>query len=55
MNGRGSLAGLLPYGDANEIVGEMGHEVIPVVDDTPVLAGVNGTDPLRLKRIEICV
>ncbi|GAB7018759.1 phosphoenolpyruvate hydrolase family protein [Halostagnicola bangensis] len=47
MNGRGSLAGLLPYGDANEIVLEMGHEVIPVVEDTPVLAGVNGTDPFR--------
>lgn len=47
MNGRGSLAGLLPYGDANEIVCEMGHEVIPVVEDTPVLAGVNGTDPFR--------
>ena len=47
MNGRGSLAGLLPYGDANEIVVEMGREVIPVVEDTPVLAGVNGTDPFR--------
>jgi predicted TIM-barrel enzyme len=47
MNGRGSLAGLLPYGDANEIVIEMGHEVLPVVEDTPVLAGVNGTDPFR--------
>jgi predicted TIM-barrel enzyme len=47
MNGRGSLAGLLPYGDANEIVVEMSHEVIPVVEDTPVLAGVNGTDPFR--------
>jgi len=47
MNGRGSLAGLLPYGDANEIVVEMSHEVLPVVEDTPVLAGVNGTDPFR--------
>jgi predicted TIM-barrel enzyme len=47
MNGRGSLAGLLPYGDANEIVVEMGNEVLPVVEDTPVLAGVNGTDPFR--------
>lgn len=47
MSGRGSLAGLLPYGDANEIVVEMGHEVLPVVEDTPVLAGVNGTDPFR--------
>jgi predicted TIM-barrel enzyme len=47
MNGRGSLAGLLSYGDANEIVLEMGQEVLPVVEDTPVLAGVNGTDPFR--------
>jgi predicted TIM-barrel enzyme len=47
MNGRGSLAGILPYGDANEIVVEMGSEVLPVVKDTPVLAGVNGTDPFR--------
>jgi len=47
MNGRGSLAGLLPYGDANEIVTEMASEVIPIVDDTPVLAGVCGTDPFR--------
>ncbi|MFA1611766.1 phosphoenolpyruvate hydrolase family protein [Halobellus rubicundus] len=47
MNGRGSLAGILPYGDANEIVVEMGSEVLPVVEDTPVLAGVNGTDPFR--------
>lgn len=47
MNGRGSLAGLLPYGDANEIVLDMGHQVLPVVEDTPVLAGVNGTDPFR--------
>ena len=47
MNGRGSLAGLLPYGDANEIVVDMGKQVLPVVEDTPVLAGVNGTDPFR--------
>ena len=47
MAGRGSLAGLLPYGDANEIVVEMGGEVLPVVKDTPVLAGVCGTDPFR--------
>ncbi|NKE35362.1 phosphoenolpyruvate hydrolase family protein [Natronococcus sp. JC468] len=47
MNGRGSLAGLLPYGDANEIVIDMGRQVLPVVEDTPVLAGVNGTDPFR--------
>src|SRR6056297_2180605 len=47
MNGRGSLAGLLPYGDANEIVVEMGHEVLPVVEDTPLLSGFNATDPFR--------
>lgn len=47
MNGRGSLAGLLPYGDANEIVVDMGREVIPIVEDTPVLAGVCATDPFR--------
>ncbi len=48
MAGRGSLAGLLAYGDANAIVVEMAAEVLPVVKDTPVLAGVNGTDPFRL-------
>ncbi|MBA2693736.1 MAG: phosphoenolpyruvate hydrolase family protein [Rubrobacter sp.] len=48
MAGRGSLAGLLPYGDANEIVVDMAREVLPVVEDTPVLAGVCGTDPFRL-------
>lgn len=48
MAGRGSLAGLLPYGDANQIVVEMGSEVLPVVKDTPVLAGVCGTDPFRI-------
>ena len=48
MAGRGSLAGLLPYGDANAIVVEMSAEVLPVVKDTPVLAGVCGTDPFRL-------
>ncbi|MEM8743595.1 MAG: phosphoenolpyruvate hydrolase family protein [Pseudomonadota bacterium] len=47
MAGRGSLAGLMPYGDANQIVVEMASEVLPVVDKTPVLAGVNGTDPFR--------
>jgi hypothetical protein len=47
MAGRGSLAGLLAYGDANQIVVEMGAEVLPVVRHTPVLAGVNGTDPFR--------
>ncbi len=48
MAGRGSLAGLLAYGNANEIVKEMAHEVIPVVSRTPVLAGVNGTDPFMV-------
>ena len=48
MAGRGSLAGLLAYGNANEIVKEMASEVIPVVKHTPVLAGVNGTDPFML-------
>src|SRR5215470_11695309 len=48
MAGRGSLAGLMPYGDANAIVVEMAGEVLPVVRDTPVLAGVCGTDPFRL-------
>jgi predicted TIM-barrel enzyme len=48
MAGRGSLAGLLAYGNANEIVCEMAREVLPVVKHTPVLAGVNGTDPFML-------
>jgi predicted TIM-barrel enzyme len=48
MAGRGSLAGVLAYGNANEIVKEMAHEVLPVVKHTPVLAGVNGTDPFLL-------
>ena len=48
MAGRGSLAGLLAYGDANAIVMEMANEVLPVVKNTPVMAGVNGTDPFRL-------
>ena len=48
MAGRGSLAGLLAYGNANEIVCEMAHEVLPVVKKTPVLAGVNGTDPFMI-------
>src|SRR6187455_3349834 len=47
MAGRGSLAGMMPYGDANAIVVEMAGEVLPVVMRTPVLAGVNGTDPFR--------
>jgi predicted TIM-barrel enzyme len=48
MAGRGSLAGLLAYGDANAIVVSMASEVLPVVNNTPVLAGVNGTDPFRI-------
>ncbi len=48
MAGRGSLAGLMPYGDANAIVMDMGREVLPVVQDTLVLAGVCGTDPFRM-------
>ena len=48
MAGHGSLAGLLAYGNANEIVCEMAHEVLPVVKHTPVLAGVNGTDPFMI-------
>ncbi len=47
MAGRGSIAGLMPYGDANQIVVEMAGEVIPVVKNIPVLAGVCGTDPFR--------
>ncbi len=51
MAGRGSLAGLMPYGDANSIVLEMGQEVLPIVRDTPVIAGVCGTDPFRLMDV----
>jgi predicted TIM-barrel enzyme len=51
MAGRGSLAGLLPYGDANAIVVEMASEVLPIVKETPVLAGVCGTDPFRLMPV----
>ncbi|MFN8631421.1 MAG: phosphoenolpyruvate hydrolase family protein [Chloroflexota bacterium] len=51
MAGRGSLAGLLAYGDANAIVVEMASEVLPVVKDMPVLAGVNGTDPFRIMKV----
>jgi predicted TIM-barrel enzyme len=51
MAGRGSLAGIMPYGDANAIVMEMGREVLPIVRDTPVLAGVCGTDPFRLMDV----
>ena len=49
MAGRGSLAGLLAYGNANEIVLDMAKEVLPVVQHTPVLAGVNGTDPFMIR------
>jgi predicted TIM-barrel enzyme len=48
MAGRGSLAGLMPYGDANAVVVDMASEVLPIVQKTPVLAGVCGTDPFRL-------
>ena len=51
MAGRGSLAGLMPYGDANGIMVEMAAEVLPVVKDTPVQAGVCGTDPFRLMPV----
>ncbi|MGN9165160.1 phosphoenolpyruvate hydrolase family protein [Tissierellaceae bacterium HCP3S3_D8] len=51
MAGRGSLSGLLPFGDANKIVVEMGGEVLPVVKDIPVLAGVCGTDPFRIMDV----
>src|SRR5919199_3547749 len=48
MAGRGSLSGMMPYGDANQIVMDMAREVLPVVTHTPVLAGVCGTDPFRV-------
>src|SRR5438093_6668923 len=51
MGGRGSLAGMMPYGDANQIVMEMAREVLPVVNRTPVLAGICGTDPFRVMRL----
>ena len=51
MAGRGSTAGLMPYGNANQIVKEMAYEVIPVVKHTPVLAGVCGTDPFMMPRL----
>jgi predicted TIM-barrel enzyme len=51
MAGRGSLSGLLPFGDANQIVIDMGAEVLPVVNHTPVLAGVCGTDPFRIMEV----
>jgi predicted TIM-barrel enzyme len=49
MAGRGSLSGLMAYGNANEVVVEMAHEVLTAVEHTPVLAGVNGTDPFMLR------
>jgi predicted TIM-barrel enzyme len=51
MAGRGSAAGMMPYGDANAIVVDMAREVLPIVKDTPVLAGVCGTDPFRMMRV----
>ncbi|MCI0462676.1 MAG: phosphoenolpyruvate hydrolase family protein [Gemmataceae bacterium] len=51
MAGRGSLSGMMPYGDANQIVVEMAREVLPVVKHTPVLAGVCGTDPFRIMKL----
>lgn len=51
MAGRGSLAGMMPYGDANAIVMDMAREVLPVVRHTPVLAGVCGTDPFRSMKV----
>lgn len=51
MAGRSSLSGMMPYGDANQIVMEMAREVLPVVERTPVLAGVCGTDPFRIMRL----
>jgi len=51
MGGRGSLSGMMPYGDANAIVMDMGREVIPVATKTPVLAGVCGTDPFRVMKL----
>ncbi|MEE3369782.1 MAG: phosphoenolpyruvate hydrolase family protein [Planctomycetota bacterium] len=51
MGGRGSLSGMMPYGDANAIVMEMAREVIPVVTHTPVLAGICGTDPFRVMKL----
>ncbi len=50
MAGRGSLSGMMPYGDANQIVMDMAREVLPVVQNTPVLAGVCGTDPFRIMK-----
>src|SRR5579862_845220 len=51
MAGRGSSAGLMPYGNANQIVKEMAFEILPVVKETPVLAGVCGTDPFMMPKL----
>jgi predicted TIM-barrel enzyme len=51
MAGRGSLAGMMPYGDANQVVMDMAREVLPVAQKTPVLAGVCGTDPFRVMKL----
>ena len=51
MAGRGSMSGMMPYGDANQIVMDMAREVLPVVKHTPVLAGVCGTDPFRIMKL----
>jgi predicted TIM-barrel enzyme len=51
MAGRGSMSGMMPYGDANAIVVDMAREVLPIVRDTPVLAGVCGTDPFRIMKL----
>ncbi len=51
MAGRGSLSGMMPYGDANAIVMDMAREVLPIVQKTPVLAGVCGTDPFRIMKL----
>ncbi len=50
MAGRGSLSGMMPYGDANQIVMDMAREVLPIVEHTPVLAGICGTDPFRVMK-----
>src|ERR1041385_801301 len=51
MAGRGSMSGMMPFGDANQIVMDMAREVLPVVKKTPVLAGVCGTDPFRIMKL----
>src|SRR5438105_10459673 len=51
MAGRGSLSGMMPYGDDNQIVMDMAREVLPIVQSTPVLAGVCGTDPFRIMKL----